>query len=72
MSRSKFQARSQKRSDQTKERRRDIKKPVQLVVKIPLDLLPQDTQLRLRREQTQNSDSSISYQRESQDLKKEE
>ena len=40
-------------------------------MKIPLDLLPQDTQQRLRR-QTQNSDGPESCQTESQDLKKEE
>ena len=40
-------------------------------MKIPLDLLPQDTQQRLRR-QTQHSDGSVSCQTESQDLKKEE
>ena len=73
MGRRKFQARSKKRSDRKKQQHRDltVKKPTQLVVKIPLDLLPQDTQQRLRR-QTQHSDGSASCQTESQDLKREE
>ena len=73
MGRRTFQARSKKRSDRTKQQHRDltVKKPTQIVVKIPLDLLPQDTQQRLQR-QTQNSDGSVSCQTESQDLKKEE